>query len=307
MDQSPGLRRLKSWIQHPAGVAAMEMCTRLMHESKPSGYRNFPQLLLDTELLDNSWDPVVIDTKNTWIRGWVSRSLDMSTAPVISLHMSLVKMMMLRYSEEAGIHGVSSRCVVATAWVMQDNMVRAIKQFVEYSQEAKQVGSGLSKEAFAKEYFTAFKPSELRLRVPSHDKLLLILVRFWLQLSIATLPQDPANLLPVLSLPVEACAEIAGIATVLRGCGAVLTIGGDVTFMKHPKKLAQIWEQLVSAEMKGRLLPGCCYWGCTNMSGFSEAALSTQLCSRCRRVRYCCEGCQKSAWLEGHKEACASL
>lgn len=55
----------------------------------------------------------------------------------------------------------------------------------------------------------------------------------------------------------------------------------------------------------GRLTPGCCYSRCTNMSGASEAALKTLLCSGCRWARYCSVGCQRAAWVEeGHSKVC---
>lgn len=41
---------------------------------------------------------------------------------------------------------------------------------------------------------------------------------------------------------------------------------------------------------------------CTNLDGVSEAALKTQLCSKCRRAKYHSMECLKAAWLDGgHK------
>lgn len=55
----------------------------------------------------------------------------------------------------------------------------------------------------------------------------------------------------------------------------------------------------------GRLMPGCCHLGCTNMTGVSEASLPTMLCSGCMRTRYCSAKCQKAAWLlGGHSTVC---
>lgn len=283
------------------------MCVRLMHERKPPGYRTFLQLLLDTELLDNSWAPVARDIKLGWSGGRVRATPRPAVAGVISLHMSLVKMMMQTYSEEARINGVEAASAVAMARGMQADMLRAIQLFTQYTQVAKQVGSGLSVQAFSGEYFTSTNPPQLHPgRVPSHDKLLLILIRFWLRLAKAALPQD-GTIFPTLSLPSNACTKGAGILNVLHGCGGFINIEGDTTFTDTPKMLASLWERWVCADLRGRVLPGCCYWGCTNMSGFSEAVLSTRLCSGCKRVRYCCEGCQKGAWLEGHKEECKTL
>lgn len=64
-------------------------------------------------------------------------------------------------------------------------------------------------------------------------------------------------------------------------------------------------EQYAASHFASQLLPGCCYLGCTNLGGVSEAALKTQLCSGCRRARYCSGECQRAAWLEGgHRMVC---
>lgn len=47
-----------------------------------------------------------------------------------------------------------------------------------------------------------------------------------------------------------------------------------------------IWERHAVFHFDGRLVPGCCHLGCTNMCGVSEATLMTQLCSGCRRARF---------------------
>ncbi|MEW5306921.1 MAG: hypothetical protein WDW36_009352 [Sanguina aurantia] len=63
----------------------------------------------------------------------------------------------------------------------------------------------------------------------------------------------------------------------------------------------------VGGAVGGALLPGCGSLGCTSLSGPSEAALPTRLCGGCRRARYCCVECQRSAWREGgHSQFCAS-
>lgn len=67
----------------------------------------------------------------------------------------------------------------------------------------------------------------------------------------------------------------------------------------------RVWEWYAVSHFHGRLVPGCCYLGCTNLSGVSEAGLKTQLCSGCGRTRYCSVECQKAAWLHGdHKILC---
>lgn len=67
------------------------------------------------------------------------------------------------------------------------------------------------------------------------------------------------------------------------------------------------WEGYAVGNFIGRLLPGCCHLGCTNLGGVSEAALPTLLCSGCRRVRYCSTECQRAAWVQGgHKGSCGT-
>lgn len=65
-----------------------------------------------------------------------------------------------------------------------------------------------------------------------------------------------------------------------------------------------LWERYAAAHLNGRLLPGCCNLGCTNLGGVSEETLKTLLCSRCRGARYCGEECQKAAWVNGHSAVC---
>lgn len=70
-------------------------------------------------------------------------------------------------------------------------------------------------------------------------------------------------------------------------------------------ELDLVWEQYAVTHCHGRLFSGCCYLGCTNLDGFSESALKTQLCSGCRRTRYCSVECQRAAWVAGaHSKVC---
>lgn len=69
-------------------------------------------------------------------------------------------------------------------------------------------------------------------------------------------------------------------------------------------KVGEIWG-VYALKFHGRLLPGCCHLGCTNMAGVSEAALPTLLCGGCRRARYCSKECQRAAWAQGgHGSVC---
>lgn len=67
----------------------------------------------------------------------------------------------------------------------------------------------------------------------------------------------------------------------------------------HQLRVALLWDGFARTSFHGRLLPGCSHLGCTNLAGVSETSLPTQLCSGCRRVRYCCSKCQRDAWVGG--------
>lgn len=73
----------------------------------------------------------------------------------------------------------------------------------------------------------------------------------------------------------------------------------------HQRQVASLWDGFARTSFHGRLLPGCSHLGCTNLGGVSETSLPTQLCSGCRRVRYCCSKCQRDAWVRGgHGPVC---
>lgn len=75
----------------------------------------------------------------------------------------------------------------------------------------------------------------------------------------------------------------------------------------HHLHVAAMWDDFACQSFHGRMLPGCCNLPCTNMCGMSEAALPTQLCSRCRRSRYCSTACQRQAWVGGgHRLVCGN-
>lgn len=74
---------------------------------------------------------------------------------------------------------------------------------------------------------------------------------------------------------------------------------------KSSQEINVMWEKHAMTHFNGRMLPGCCHLGCNNFEGVSEAALKTQLCSGCRKARYCSVGCQRAAWREGgHSTVC---
>lgn len=95
------------------------------------------------------------------------------------------------------------------------------------------------------------------------------------------------------------------VNTDLAEFGALLLIRPSLSAPRSRTEVNVLCEQYAISHFSGRLMPGCCHMGCSNMSGFSEAALPTLLCSGCRRARYCSLGCQVAAWQEGgHSIVC---
>lgn len=97
-------------------------------------------------------------------------------------------------------------------------------------------------------------------------------------------------------------AKLARVARVLS-----LPLRSELwgTCVTGVKQEAIMWDEYALKHFHGRLLPGCSYLGCTNMSGTSEEALETLLCSGCKRTRYCGVMCQRAAWvMGGHSVVC---
>lgn len=91
----------------------------------------------------------------------------------------------------------------------------------------------------------------------------------------------------------------------LGGVVRVLLQGPVPSAVQAQTRVGSVWEQYALSHFNGRLVRGCCYLGCTNLDGASEAALKTQLCSGCMKARYCSVRCQKAAWCKGeHKSVC---
>lgn len=106
----------------------------------------------------------------------------------------------------------------------------------------------------------------------------------------------------------EISSGASTLGVVLDACGFNTVSIGQRRQGKVALGSYAVWEHFAMLHLDGPPLPGCCNWGCTNVSGFSEAALPTQLCSGCRRVRYCSAECQQAAWVEGeHRIVCRGL
>lgn len=74
-----------------------------------------------------------------------------------------------------------------------------------------------------------------------------------------------------------------------------------------PTEVCLAWERYAVLHFPGKLLPGCCHLGCTNLDSASEACLGTLLCGGCRKARYCSRECQRAAWREGRHMAVCGL
>lgn len=118
----------------------------------------------------------------------------------------------------------------------------------------------------------------------------------------------------------EGCLERAGrpsewVEDIFRwldnpGNGLLRFLQDCILQLKHnptgaQQEVAPQWEAYARDNFEGRMLPGCCYLGCTNLTGVAEAALPMLRCGGCQRARYCGAACQRGAWLEGgHSIVC---
>lgn len=97
--------------------------------------------------------------------------------------------------------------------------------------------------------------------------------------------------------------ELADVAAVALSLPLQPAVGSPES--ESYKGNTAAWDEYAVNHCHGRLLPGCSYLHCTNMSGSSEWLLPTLLCSGCRRTRYCSIDCQRAAWLTGgHADVC---
>lgn len=101
---------------------------------------------------------------------------------------------------------------------------------------------------------------------------------------------------------------VGGLGNLSQGLSEVASLnqqGSPCQGTTRTSHVHPLWERYAVTHFHGRLVPGCCNLSCSNLGGVSEAALKTQLCSGCKRTRYCCVGCQRAAWVEGgHSTVC---
>lgn len=108
-----------------------------------------------------------------------------------------------------------------------------------------------------------------------------------------------------LSWDTEVGLHDAELAAVVRQLLLPLQPAEWSTRLAAFKHEARAWDGYAIGNFHGRLLPGCSFLGCTNLSGCSEASLVTLVCGGCRRMRYCSVGCQRAAWaIGGHSVVC---
>lgn len=108
------------------------------------------------------------------------------------------------------------------------------------------------------------------------------------------------------------------LGTMLRGCerlvdpdlrsvASALLESASSSLPQVRSEVAMRLELYAVTHLDGRLLPGCCHAGCTNLDGVTEAAMKTLLCAGCKKARYCSVECQRVAWSQGgHSRVCGS-
>ncbi|MEW5300316.1 MAG: hypothetical protein WDW36_003254 [Sanguina aurantia] len=254
---------------------------------------------------------------------------------ITSLHVTLVKLLMLECREGRIVGGGEGRGFLAqmmlqtnvftfsssmrSVWVGLTGVeINARGKVVRYIYDSSSRGGshGTGSSSGSGSSSSKFHSNDSRdgsLGVLSWLRLQLILVRSWVLVMSASRDDPDVQSSQELALALRGLCEQHGSGRVLEtafdACGLDLIENSkdrsDVPESRGPASHAR-WERFAFRHLRGRVLPGCSHWGCANISGFSEAALPTQLCGGCGRARYCSAECQRAAWVEGgHKEVCA--
>lgn len=284
-------------------MAALELCVRLMHDKRPTGYHSFPILLQNTELLENSWAPVVRACAMQQCGKDITPELNMLAGASTSLTMSLVKMVKQTFNDRNEAYAADPPAAFSVA-------AAELATFIHVALSRLTASTVMAKTPRCWKMLGLCKPSSIdHFLDPScsadfllEQRLLLILIRVSSQLQRI----GPADLVcPPMTIDVID-GDTAG-ELIMQACTFDVPAVGGAGAVIQASWLAMMWERYALSNLKGLALPGCSYWHCTNLSGFSERAIITRLCGGCKRVRYCCKECQKGAWIEGHKEVCTSL
>lgn len=127
--------------------------------------------------------------------------------------------------------------------------------------------------------------------------------RLWIEQSQASPPSQHPQWLH------QTISDLGHLDVGLDNVGQALLQGAVPSSEVAWTKVDSVWEQYAAAYLDGRLVSGCCYLGCTNLDGVSEASLvyktTKSLCSGCMKARYCSVECQRAAWCKGgHKSVC---
>lgn len=278
----------------------MELCVRVMLRKQPANCAPFIQLLLQTELLEYSWFPLMRDCALFEITHHSSSAMQPNIAVVISLHVSLMKMFKQKYAD-LNIADTNDAAVAFDAYAlsMHNDVQKLVRCCLAYIMGA--VRSG--RECAMSDSHCTQPECHSSLGVSSAYTLLLVLVRFWVQLAVTHSSTRP----DITSVCSQDWVQLLKIESLLKACGFNLLAFEGQGHCADFAQIAGTWEAYTLSCVHGRVLPGCSYWDCINLHGFSEAGLTTLLCSGCRRVRYCCQACQRAAWVQGHREYCQSL
>lgn len=309
-----GLSLVREWMQMPGVSLALDVGMRHMGSSEPT-----------TSMLRSSALRFIMIDCHVFERGWLGTfcSSSSSPQPFLTLYITLFKSVRLELAEGPSTTANGTRrSIGGLAPPFAKRLCNEIRRFTSIASVAwqgKDVTSCTTDLGKANDC-NASKGDVLR-GLQGWLQLQLVLMRSWVLLWHQILSMDtktyavvyeamslrPVPVLTKLIADFRTECEISEgdslISAALEACG----FNSEVAERMEDDAAggAARWERFAFSHLRGRVLPGCSHWACTNLAGFSEAALPTQLCSGCRRARYCSLKCQKEAWVDGgHREVC---
>lgn len=281
--------------------------------------RHMPNMEPSTSLLHVTALRLVLIQRNIFVIAWssiVTACEDPSSGsitPVLSVYTSLFKLLKLD-SAQKGEQGCSEGNKSRPPQIHVQQTLDAISMFVCVTRD---VWAGKRVPPPYRPSFVAGLARDSSMLFQAWLQAQLILFRswklVWTQLRNMVSSKDASffdvTLTGMLSGFKQRCSigdNDSFMEDVMDACG----LSDDVEHRFHgdvPEGHVRL-ERFAIQHLDVKVLPGCGFWGCLNMTGISEAAIPTQLCSGCRRARYCSVKCQRAAWVtEGHRDVCKGL